>query len=88
VRRALEGGAVEPVLARLSGLRLPFVETDAARERIQAAVVLLAAGDVPAFERASAQAERDWRDVLVAAGLANGGWPERLDERLGKPQPS
>ncbi len=73
---------MEPVLARLTGLKLPFIETAVQRERVQAAVVFLAAGSHPAFERSAQQAEIDWRDVLVAAGLANGDWPARLDEQL------
>jgi hypothetical protein len=82
VRSEFEAGSVEPVLARLTGLNLPFIQTAAQRERVQAAVVLLAAGDYAAFERSAEQAEIDWRDVLVAAGLAHGDWPERLDEQL------
>jgi len=29
-----------------------------------------------------AEAERDWRDVLVAAGPENDDWPRRVDELL------
>jgi len=53
-------------------------------ERIQAAVIIIADGDVHRFERAVELAERDWRDVLVAGWLANGDWPGRLDEELGR----
>lgn len=70
------------MLARLQELSLPFIETAVQRERIQAAVVFLAAGSYAAFERAAGRAEVDWRDVLVAAGLANGDWPERLDKQF------
>ncbi len=28
-------------------------------------------------------AERDWRDLLVSAGLENEDWPQLLDLRLG-----
>jgi hypothetical protein len=76
-------GSVEPVLTRLAGIRLPFIETASQRERVQAAVVIVAAGSYPAFERAADRAERDWRDVLVAAGLANEDWPEQLERELG-----
>jgi hypothetical protein len=41
-------------------------------DRIQAAIVVLASADLPRFQRATKLAERDWRDVLVAAGLADG----------------
>ena len=73
-------GSAEPVLGRLSALTLPFIRTAKGRERVQAAVVLLAAGSWVAFERAAALAETDWRDVLVDAGLANEDWSERLEE--------
>jgi len=29
-------------------------------------------------------AKADWRDVLMAAGLADEDWPARLDAALGK----
>ena len=48
-------------------------------ERIQGAVLLLAAGDSRRFLSALALAQVDWRDVLVAAGFANADWPQRLD---------
>lgn len=84
VRRDFDRGSVEPVLTRLSTLNLPLIETDRGLERIQAAIVLVAGGSYSKFERAASQAETDWRDVLVAAGLANEDWPERLGEQLGE----
>jgi hypothetical protein len=44
---------------------------------------MLAAGRYEELERVAAEAERDWRDVLVAAGLAGPDWRARLDEELG-----
>ena len=81
--RDYDAGSIELVLTRLDGLTLPLIETEAGRERVQAAVVLVAGGNYFDFERAAREAESDWRDVLVAAGLANEDWPERLDEQLG-----
>jgi hypothetical protein len=52
-------------------------------ERIQAAVVIRSEGDWDEFQRRLALANQDWRDSLVAAGLANGDWPRRLGEVLG-----
>jgi hypothetical protein len=52
------------------------------RERIQAALVLAAHGTWPGLEDAVALARLDWRDVLVAGGLADDDWPQRLDEAL------
>jgi hypothetical protein len=51
-------------------------------ERLQAAVVLVASGDESRLESALAMGRLDWRDLLVAAGLASGDWGARLDERL------
>lgn len=52
-------------------------------ERVQAAIVLLAAGDLSRLRKALAQAESDWRDVLISAGLAGDDWRALLDEELG-----
>ncbi|MDA8322945.1 MAG: hypothetical protein M0030_24495 [Actinomycetota bacterium] len=56
-----------------------------ASERVQTAIILLAAGDIRRLRQALDLAMSDWRDVLVAAGLANENWPQRLDEELGEP---
>jgi hypothetical protein len=53
------------------------------RERVLAAVLELARGDELRLAAAIRDAERDWRDVLVWGGLANGDWHARLDELLG-----
>lgn len=52
-------------------------------ERVRAAIVLLADGSLSGFRRAVELAKTDWRDLLVAAELANEDWPARLDEALG-----
>ena len=46
-------------------------------------IVVIAQGDNERFAMALAMSERDWRDSLVAADLANGDWPDRLDAELG-----
>jgi hypothetical protein len=51
-------------------------------ERMQAALVLAARGDLAAFASYLDLLRVDWRDVLVAGGLAEGDWPRRLDEEL------
>jgi hypothetical protein len=81
VRRDFAGDTAEVVLNRLAGLRLARAEKQSS-ERIQAAVVLLAAGDLERFADAAQRAEGDWRDVLVWSGLA-GNWSARLDDELG-----
>ncbi len=52
-------------------------------ERIQAAIVLLAAGDLERLLDAVDLALIDSRDLLVAAELAHEGWALRLDACLG-----
>jgi hypothetical protein len=51
-------------------------------ERMQAALVLGALGDWGRFERLLALYRLDWRDLLMAGGLANGDWPAVLDREL------
>jgi hypothetical protein len=51
-------------------------------ERVQAALVMAASGDLRRFVAGVRLLRIDWRDVLVAGELANGDWPERLDIEL------
>ena len=51
-------------------------------ERIQAAIVLAAAGDLGRFYQLIKLLRLDWRDVLVAGELAHGDWPGRLRDEL------
>ena len=51
-------------------------------ERIQAAIVLWARGDVNRFRDSLALAHVDWRDVLVRGGLENDDWEHVLDSAL------
>jgi hypothetical protein len=54
-----------------------------ASERVQAAVVISAAGDLDQLRRAVTLAKADWRDILVAGGLADEDWPQWLEAELG-----
>jgi len=54
-------------------------------ERICGAILIIADGDLDRLLRAACDAEMDWRDVLVAAGLAHDDWPARLDAALAAP---
>jgi hypothetical protein len=83
-RSDFDGGSIEPALARLADLDLPLVDSADERERIQAAIVLAARGRWSAFEQLAELAEVDWRDVLVAAGLADEDWRTRLIDKLGR----
>jgi hypothetical protein len=52
-------------------------------ERVCTAVTVLAAGDVGRLRNAIESARTDWRDLLVAADLADDSWPAQLDRMLG-----
>lgn len=53
------------------------------RERVIAAVVIAARGDVQTLVQLVALSHSDWRDVLVSGGLANADWRSALDDALG-----
>lgn len=72
----------QKVLRRLDALELPLAEKQDP-ERIPAAIVIVAAGSLDRLLATASEAETDWRDVLVAAGLANADWPSKMDELLG-----
>jgi hypothetical protein len=82
VRADFSAATAEPALRRLAALKLVMAEQQN-RERIQAAIVLLASGDPEKLEHYASVAEVDWRDVLFWSGLGDEGWPSRLDEELG-----
>jgi len=69
------------IVRRLSQLSLPL--QDEPEERILAAIAVLGEGDPRRFEEAVRLAEHDWRDLLVAAELADGRFPAHLDRLLG-----
>jgi len=74
-------GRGELIVHRLSQLSVPL--QDDPEERILAAIAVLGESDPRRFEEAVRLAQVDWRDVLVAAELADGRFPARLDELLG-----
>jgi hypothetical protein len=52
-------------------------------ERVQAAIVFAANGDLRELKREAELAAVDWRDVLVNGDLAHDDWPGILDSELG-----
>jgi hypothetical protein len=54
------------------------------RERILAAVVVMAQGDRRKLDSEIKLSNEDWRDVLMGTGLENADWPDRLDHLLGR----
>jgi hypothetical protein len=52
-------------------------------ERVQAAIILAANGNLQEFHREAELALVDWRDALVNGGLAHDDWPDVLNSELG-----
>jgi hypothetical protein len=67
----------------LTSLRLPLYHPPEGDERVHAALLAVARGDLSRLLDAAALAELDWRDVLVAGGVAGEDWPIRVDAFLG-----
>ena len=81
IGRDFPPGTAEKVRGYLAGLDADaFGRQDP--ERVQAAVVLASGGEWEKFMRVFRLIEVDWRDVLVAGGLANADWPDRLNVEL------
>lgn len=53
-------------------------------ERVQAAIIFAANGDLQEFKREAALAGIDWRDVLMNGDLAHDDWARVLDAELGQ----
>ncbi|MFQ5989283.1 MAG: hypothetical protein ACE5K9_05145 [Candidatus Methylomirabilales bacterium] len=71
------------VLSAFEAAELPFLEDESRtreRARVQLAVLKLANGSLSAFEQWLREACVDWRDVLVAAGMAHENWLRVLRE--------
>jgi hypothetical protein len=73
------------VLDRLGALDGLVAQSGEDPERMLAAVVRLAAGRLDRLDQAIAMARLDWRDLLVAADLADQQWPARLSAWLDPP---
>jgi hypothetical protein len=81
IRRDFPTGTADKVAGYLASLAdEDFGGQDA--ERVQAAIVLASAGRWDRFLSVFGLLKLDWRDVLVAGGLANADWPTRLDAEL------
>lgn len=65
------------VRLRLAEQALPL-EQSAPPPRVHLAVIWLSKGERRLFDSALQEASCDWRDTLVAAGLANEGWKDIL----------
>lgn len=80
-----EPGSAPEILRILNALpdAVGYDREEFRSERIRAAIVLLAEGDIKKLRQAIELAKLDWRDVLVAGELADADWAVRLDAELG-----
>jgi hypothetical protein len=51
-------------------------------ERVQVAALVVAQGNLRRLDEAVALGRTDWRDLLVAAGLADEDWQDQLEVEL------
>jgi hypothetical protein len=79
VHRFFASAQADEVIAALdrSDLSLGLGSAD----RVHFAILLLSEGDMQRFRVALSQATQDWRDTLVAAGLADDDWPAVLRQK-------
>ncbi|HYS06951.1 MAG TPA: hypothetical protein VEW47_17380 [Candidatus Dormibacteraeota bacterium] len=81
IARRFRAGDWREATRVLGQLILPFLEGPSRaldRSRVHLAIVRLSAGDIDRLRRAGKESMNDWRDVLVAAGMANGDWRDVL----------
>ena len=86
VREHFEASEADLVLDALAEWRISY-EDEPPDERLVAAIVLAADGRLDGIDAGFRLAEQDWRDLLVAADLANEGWQAVMNSRLGPPTP-
>jgi hypothetical protein len=75
--------AADKVIAFLQTVPDLHVASRQDLERLQAAAFILLEGDVGRIPRVREILARDWRDMLVWAGLGHSNWPDRLNEMFG-----
>jgi hypothetical protein len=80
IERTFAPEHVEYVRRKLSERQLPM-DRSAPPPRVHIAVLWLARGDIKRFDCELEGACCDWRDTLVAAGLANEDWRTVLIQR-------
>ncbi len=71
------------VLDEFEPTGLPLINNNG--ERVHLAVLYLSKGRLALFDETWSLAKIDWRDTLVAAGLANEDWPEVLRQSVIRP---
>ncbi|MER5468911.1 hypothetical protein [Streptomyces sp. NPDC002685] len=77
-----DADAARGIVGALRVLGVELEDSRQSTERLLAAAVVFAAGDVERFRSAVRLARTDWRDLLMAGGLGHEDWPRVLDEEL------
>ena len=80
-RKLFAPGEADLVISELEPTRIPLVDDGTAPERIHLAILYLADGDLREFDQTLNRGRMDFRDILVAAGLAEADWPAVLRSR-------
>jgi hypothetical protein len=75
-----EPGSAPEVIRLITELAQESFSAAVGTERVQAAIILFARGNISRLRQAF---EKDWRDLLMDTDLANDDWPARLDWELG-----
>jgi len=81
IRHDFEAGIADTVIGYLASLDRESFGGQGS-ERVQAAIVLASHGQWERFISLWRLLKLDWRDVLVAGGLADADWPARLESEL------
>jgi hypothetical protein len=69
------------VISELETTQIPLIDDGTAPVRIHLAILYLSDGDLGEFGQILNGGMMDFRDILVAAGLANADWPAVLRSR-------
>src|SRR5258708_18680958 len=83
IAKGFSAGDAARVLGAFEETRLPLLDAPKMwrdLDRVHCAILKIGNGDVARVVAALREAAVDWRDVLVAAGLAHGNWPTVLRE--------
>ncbi len=81
VRKLFAPDEADLVISELETTRIPLVDDGTAPERIHLAILYLSEGNLREFDQTLNRGKMDFRDTLVAAGLADADWPAVLRSR-------
>jgi hypothetical protein len=69
------------IISELETTQIPLVDNGPGLERVHLAILYLADGNLREFDQILNRGRMDFRDTLVAAGLAHADWPTVLRSR-------